>query len=888
MMPNPAGGEQSLGAEAKAIERQVLRGTLIWFAVVTGLLVGSGLFSLMRLRQTVADFTRQQVVEVNENLDQQLAITDAIYRRLTQAGVRVLAADFLELGFPSLAPAPIRLAGQSVPDLRFGRESAAVNAVIVREIANQMGATASLFVASGDRFIRLATTVPREDGSLAVGTQLDPSQAPYRALRNGQSYLGVALIFDAPYFAAYQPIRDRSGKLIGAFYVGYPIATLQEVGRTVRDTRILERGFVALEDSTGVRHFQSSHVSPGLVNSLLDSPRVRASGVDRVDLNGYQISRRVFAPWDASILTAQYTPDIDELSLRLTLGVLGLTAVMVVAVLALSWMFGQRLSRALIAGEIARRRAEHEGQEACSARLEAEEANQAKSSFLANMSHELRTPMNAIIGYSEMLIEEAQDLEPSEFVPDLEKIQAAGKHLLGLINDVLDLSKIEAGKMTLYLEDFEVVAALNDVVSTVKPLLQKNGNRLLLDCPDDIGAIHADLTKFRQCLLNLLSNASKFTDHGTITLSVRSAGSSTQVECPPGSQTEEIQVSVADTGIGMTPEQMGKLFETFTQADNSTTRRFGGTGLGLSISRRFSRMMGGDITVVSVPGEGSTFTLTLPRRVIDPDSPDQPAIASPAPSPEVVPPPVAPRGTVLVIDDDPTTVDLVSRQLMRQGFRVEVAHSGHEGLARARELQPDAITLDVMMPGMDGWTVLEALKADPRLAGIPVVMMSLLENDELGQLLGAAEYLHKPLQRTEIDRLLGMLRARTSTGQPRLLVVEDEPANAELLRRTLVREGWAVDHVSNGREALAAVATTRPELILLDLMMPEMDGLEFLEQLRRNPAAISIPVIVLTAKELSDDDRRRLHGRVSEVLSKGEFSAVALAEQINAILGSRS
>jgi hypothetical protein len=480
--------------------------------------------------------------------------------------------------------------------------------------------------------------------------------------------------------------------------------------------------------------------------------------------------------------------------------------------------------------------------------------------------------MNAIIGYSEMLIEEAEDLEPAEFVPDLEKIQAAGKHLLGLINDVLDLSKIEAGKMTVYLEDFEVASTVAEVVSTVEPLLEKNGNQLIVQSPADIGVIHADLTKFRQCLLNLLGNASKFTDHGTITLAVSESADN-----------QRIQVAVRDTGIGMTSEQLGKLFESFSQADNSTTRKYGGTGLGLAISRSFCRLMGGDISVVSTPGEGSTFTLELPRRVVDPDAEPQAASTQPTSDAPTIPP-VAPRGTVLVIDDDPSTSDRVRRYLSGQGYRVEIAGAGGQGLAMARSLRPDVITLDVMMPGMDGWAVLEAIKADPELAATPVVMMSMVENQELAVALGAENALSKPVQRSQLDQLLATIRSAEGIQPARLLVVEDEPANAELLRRVLERQGWIVVHASNGQEALHSVAQQRPDLILLDLMMPGMDGLEFLERLRRNPAAIAIPVLVLTAKDLNEEDQRRLNGRVRDVLHKGEFSAIALTEQINAIL----
>lgn len=881
--PDPAGLPASLDRELAVIERRVRRNTLVWFFGISLLLVGSSVFSLVRLRQTVAQFTSDRVAVVSKNLEEQLVISDKIYQRLALVGVRLFADDILDEGAPNLGPGRLQLAGQSVPNLRFGSTSALALQSLVVSLAEQLDATATLFVRDGSRFVRVVTTVRDQSGSSTIaGTILDPAEEAYRRLIEGKPYVGAVRIQGRHYFAAYKPIVDRTGATIGAYYTGYPISTLEEIGATVRGTRILDNGFVALADANGVAQYRSGHVPAALVDSLLEQAQSR-SGDGPVSLGSYKVARKLFEPWNATIFTAKYIPDIDRLSFSLTLGVLGLTAAMVVAVLVLSWWFSQRLTGALIAGETARRRAEFEEDQALAARLEAEEANQAKSAFLANMSHELRTPMNAILGYSEMLIEEAEELEPAEFVPDLEKIQAAGKHLLGLINDVLDLSKIEAGKMTLFLEDFELAPTIADVVATVQPLLQKNGNRLQLHCPEGIGSVHADLTKFRQCLLNLLSNATKFTERGTITLSVR--GVDQQVDQPAG---QRIQVAVADTGIGMSPEQLGRVFESFSQADSSTTRKYGGTGLGLAISRRFCRMMGGDITVTSSLGVGSTFTIDLPRRVVDPEA--EPPAPPPAfttdnsPTPADAVPPVAARGLVLVIDDDPATGELVRRQLARHGYQVETAANGEVGLELARRLNPDVITLDVMMPGMDGWAVLEALKADPALAPIPVVMMSMLENRELAAALGAADSLPKPVQRSQLDQLLTTIRAAEPSHPARLLVVEDEPANAELLRRVLERQGWTVLQAADGQQALEAVADQRPDLILLDLMMPGMDGLEFLEHLRRNPVAVAIPVLVLTAKDLSPEDQRRLHGRVREVIRKGEFNAVALTEQINAIL----
>ena len=499
----------------------------------------------------------------------------------------------------------------------------------------------------------------------------------------------------------------------------------------------------------------------------------------------------------------------------------------------------------------------------------AEEANRAKSAFLANMSHELRTPLNAIIGYSEMLQEEAADLGQEGLTPDLQKIQAAGKHLLALINDILDLSKIEAGRMDLFLETFDVALMIQDAAMTIQPLVEKNSNTLAIHCADDLGTMRADLTKVRQSLFNLLSNACKFTAQGTITLAV----SRETVD-----EAVWLTFRVADTGIGMTPEQMGKLFQAFVQADASTTRQYGGTGLGLTITQRFCQMMGGDITVESALGQGSTFTIRLPAAVTDPKAAVAPRVeALPA---SALPASALPAGTptVLVIDDDSTVHDLMQRFLHREGLRMATATSGEEGLRLARALRPAAITLDVMMPGMDGWAILTALKADPLLADIPVIMLTIVDDKNLGYALGAADYLTKPV---DWDRLAAILQKYRCAHPPcTVLVVEDDADTRDMLQRLLTRENWAVTEATNGRVALERMAESQPELILLDLMMPEMDGFAFLEALRQQDAWRSIPVVVVTAIDLTPEDRQRLNGYVEQILQKGAYSREELLHEI--------
>ena len=501
----------------------------------------------------------------------------------------------------------------------------------------------------------------------------------------------------------------------------------------------------------------------------------------------------------------------------------------------------------------------HDISELVAARQDAESANRAKSQFLANMSHELRTPLNAIIGYSEMLQEEASDLGQSSFIPDLEKIRTAGKHLLSLINDVLDLSKIEAGKMELFLETFDVDTMLDDVETTIRPLLAKNKNRLVVDRAASLGAMTADLVKVRQMLLNLLSNACKFTQDGTVTLRATRRDD------------VELVFEVADSGIGMSDEQIGRLFESFSQAEASTSRRYGGTGLGLAITRRFCEMMGGSVSVRSQPGVGSTFTIVVPARA---DRARAPVPESSVPAPQGD----GSAGTVLVIDDDADARALLRRLLTAEGYRVEEAHDGAAGLEIARALRPSAITLDVLMPGMDGWAVLKQLRSDDALADTPVIMVSVLREQQLGVALGASEYVTKPVDRKQLRRI--MERHRPSAGTGPVLVVEDDAVTRGLMVRALRKEGWKVVEAENGAVALRCVAEQRPGIILLDLVMPTMDGCEFVTELRKIESWRSIPIIVVTAKDLSTEERALLNGHVADVLSKGSYSHGDLVRDI--------
>ncbi len=500
----------------------------------------------------------------------------------------------------------------------------------------------------------------------------------------------------------------------------------------------------------------------------------------------------------------------------------------------------------------------------------AKEANQAKSAFLAKMSHELRTPMNAIIGYSEMLLEDAADAGNDTTAEDLRKILGAARHLLGLINDVLDLSKIEAGKMQLYLETFDLQTLVSEVATTIAPLVEKRNNTLTVNCAASIGSMYGDATKIRQTLLNLLSNASKFTENGQIELRIDREIAENQVW---------VAMHVKDSGIGMDADQLGRLFKAFTQADASTSSKYGGTGLGLAISKQFAQMMGGDITVSSTPGAGALFTLRVPARVKPGRSPYALVEAEKEKEKEKEAEKVAPKGRILVIDDDEAVHAVLTNMLTREGYSTRTARDGKEGLRLAREYRPDIVILDILMPGADGWSVLAQLKALPGFSDVPIILLTMLDNQEMGFALGAADYLTKPIDATRLLPVLQRHQAARQHGT--VLVVEDDPPSRELVVRMLQKEGLTVTEASNGREALDVMrGGTTPAIIILDLMMAEMDGFEFLRQVRPHPEWSKIPVVVVSSMDLNTDAQQMLKGQVERIFQKGRYAREDLLREV--------
>ncbi len=805
---------------------------LVVSAVVIGALALTGWFALKR---SDAELVRLQLSQASTRLTTNLGIAQRIFDERFPGPWQLAPGSSLVFGAGSGAP-PESLTTQLFKGRSPIYGNAEVTAALV-ELSRLTGTKLSIAQRAGnDRALRLATsdTITVTAGPLTVMPSRDPETglpvAAGLALAQGEVVDGRATIGEDDW-TLYWPIRQSgTDSILGVFYAATPYAPF--AAAATEASRQVAEGLLPLVLLIALG---SSLLLFVLTRGMLRPLRAIHTAVSRLGEGEWPQEVKVRSRDEVGALAGAFNRMAADL----------------------------RQTVATIEDKVKLRTRELEESNTAlgQAREAADVANKAKSRFLANMSHELRTPLNAIIGYSEILEEEAEDRKLDDLVPDLRKIHGAGRHLLQLINDILDLSKVEAGKMDLYLETFAVRAMLEDVVSTIQPLVAQKNNTLVVDCPDDVGSIHADMTKLRQSLFNLLSNASKFTDGGTVTLRVRA-------EVTDGQRW--VRMAVQDSGIGMTPEQVARLFQPFTQADASTTRKYGGTGLGLTITKRFAELMGGTVTVESVQGEGSTFTLVLPAEVVArPVTSDHVALLA------------GPKGMVLVIDDDPAMHDLVRRTLEKEGIAVIPALSGEEGIELARQLKPAVITLDVMMPGSDGWNVLRTLKADPELARIPVVMLTIIDDKNLGFSLGASEYLTKPVDR---ERLIRVIRRFRHEGGGRALVIDDDEAARDRMRELLRGESWEVNEARNGREGLEALGRGLPDLILLDLMMPEMNGFEFLAALRGREGGEQVPVVVVTAHDLTAEEREHLSTHVARVFDKDHLDSDALVAEMKRLL----
>jgi signal transduction histidine kinase/CheY-like chemotaxis protein len=475
------------------------------------------------------------------------------------------------------------------------------------------------------------------------------------------------------------------------------------------------------------------------------------------------------------------------------------------------------------------------------ARDEAKEASEAKSKFLANMSHELRTPLNGIIGYADLLLEECEDEGNELMAEDLTKITQSGSHLLSIINDILDMSKIEAGKMELFVSEFNISDLVEQIKNISQSLAAKNNNQIFYEVEEGLSSMKGDETRLRQCVVNLISNAVKFTENGSINVRVESDKKSD----------EGLIISVSDTGIGMTEEQLKKIFEDFTQADEETTAKFGGTGLGLAITRNLVTMMQGTVGVESKLDQGSTFNILIPRFLEPKETISEEIVGESGP-------------LVLIVDDDLNIHDLATRILIQNGYRTISATDGKRGIEIAREKAPSLILLDIMMPEKDGWEVLKDLRNDAELSNIPVLVTSVLEEQKTAEALGARAYVSKPIDKKQ---LLETLKSLEIGSKSKILIIDDDPDVRELVTRMLQTEGIESIEAKNGQEGLEML-NQEPDLIILDLEMPVMNGFEFLEK-----TTTAIPIIIFSGLELSKQDVEGLQSQTLGLITKDNMGS---------------
>lgn len=854
----------------------------LWLSIIASLLLGASAFTLLRVRGVIEDFAESRIKGEVEQVVEKFAIIDSLLEGWLLRSLDRLKTQSMADGQPSLDLDQRELisggtGNRSVPILRFGEVKISSQAKTLINLSEDTKTSKTVFVRDGDQMVRLITSIETKEGDSAVATLLDPEGPVLPKLLQGKIYKGLARILGTLYYTQYVPIFDESNEVIGAWYAGYQIASIGDaIRKSVQKAELSDQTHLFVVDDDD-RILYSSEDSPKPLLTEVSTlarelPMDQTSVVPSVVFDDYRYRFIPFKPWGMQVVSARSQSTVNELALQLSFGIIALQLLAAVSVVFLTWFYSRRLSKALAQGE--------------EARLQAEDANRAKSAFLANMSHELRTPMNAIIGYSEILTEDCEDMEPDEIRDDLNKVLSSAKHLLGLINSVLDLSKVEAGKMTIFAEDISLSGLINEVLASVKPLISKNNNQLSLDLnnsEDDL--VNVDVTKLKQIILNLTSNACKFTESGVVKITSR------LLQDESG---ERLQIAVCDSGIGMTEEQLGRLFQDFSQADESTTRKYGGTGLGLALSKRFSQMMHGDIIVTSEVNVGSQFTIDLPRYYSDRKSGSS-AGHSGMPSNESTGalenqsnpdyPTVATLGKVLIIDDDAATRDVIERHLRGDGYAVMSAQNGSEGLQSARTWKPDLIALDINMPGKNGWQVLEEIKKDEDLSDTPVVLISKdAEGVNINSVYEQAYCLAKPIDWSLLDGILSQFANTAGSDQPYFLLIANQFELLNQLNDVFDHSDYRVEIVSDESSALSLIAKVRPALIIVDMSTQDFNGVSFIESLHRNPSAVRLPVVMMNSQDLPESDQRRLQSRFTGVISSDKLDSSELSDRIASFL----
>ena len=833
---------------SKSSPRVYSKTGLLWIGVITSLLFASSMFTLFRVRSVISELTKSKVDGEVQQVIEKFEIIDDLLGGWLEKGLNELEVSTLKFGEPNVDVQNFsdnsRVSQNlSLPVLSFGSVKASLLTETLNQATEMWETSATIFVRDGDQMVRIATTIQDKEGASAVGTVLDPDGFVLPKLLEGEEFKGIARILGIPYYTRYAPIFNKDGDVVGAWYVGYQIASVAKAMRnSINNADLRANTHLLIIDADDQIGYSSEGTPPKLLQDVKKIGQSienhQRSSIYSSALSDIKYEFIPFKPWGYQIVTASSLGRDNGLAIRMSLGIFAIQFLVAIAVVLLTWIFSQRLAKALAEGN--------------KARLQSEEANKAKSAFLANMSHELRTPMNAIIGYSEILIEECEEMEPDEIEQDLEKILSSAKHLLGLINDVLDLSKVEAGKMSIYLEPVHLRGFMNDVIVTMKPLADKNNNKLVVDMDglnDDY--ITTDVTRLKQIILNLSSNACKFTHEGVVSISLKL------------NQVSEAKhllvVAIRDSGIGMTDQQMNRLFEDFSQADVSTTRVYGGTGLGLSLSRRFCRMMGGDITVESVKDQGSIFTVSLPVDVVSSSSQELTSSKSSASdSPAVVSCDLESkqrsiRARVLLIDDDNNNTEIFRRFLLNDGFEVMHSSSIEEGFAKASQCAPELVIVDIEHSSLHGIDLLAKMKNSDFLSSIPVVMVNMKDQFELSYLLGAASCLQRPIDWSRVEATLTRICQTKSVGKREVLIVEESQEISENLSKMLAQDHWEIRNFARARFAIDSVVEAKPDLVILDLSTHREEGLAFMAALRQLHNEESLPVMLLSQNSVSID-----------------------------------